>query len=101
MIRNGPPYIDCKEVDINGTTQVDCRKELQTGKHMSAQAFTVVTAWTHATEFLKLTPAGGSEVSLSRLGSVALAAGTTYQQSLNYFRGSGTNETGFKIIAHY
>lgn len=28
MIRNGPPYVDLKEVLINGTTLVDCRKEL-------------------------------------------------------------------------
>ena len=101
MLRNGPPYVDLREVAINGTTLVDCRKVHPGGDYLDCQAFTVVTEFSDATEYLRITPPNGPERDLTRAASVMWQADRTYEQALRYFRGSGANETGFRIILHY
>lgn len=71
------------------------------GDHLECQAFTVVTEFSDATEFLRFTPPHGPERDLSNLASVMWQADRTYEQALRYFRGSGANETDFRIILHY
>lgn len=103
MLRQGPSYVDLREVVINGTTLVDCRKQMDgEDKYLDAQAFTVVTEWgAQETDYLKITPSHGPERSLTAAGSRAFQADRTYEQSLKYFRSSGANEAGFRIILHY
>jgi len=71
------------------------------GDHLECQAFTVVTEWSHATEFLRITPPHGPERDLTRAASIMWQADRTYEQALRYFRSSGVLETGFRIILHY
>lgn len=97
---------DIREVVINGTTLVDCRKLLylmdtDVGIYLVPRAFTVVTAFSDKFDTLKMTLQHGIERTLTNLAARAFQIDKTYHYALRYFRNTNGWESGFRILLHY
>jgi len=105
-LRKGAYGGDIREVVINGTTLVDCRKELHSlnadeGVYLVPRAFTVVRAFSDKFDTLKLTLQHGLERTLTNAAARALKVDETYYYALRYFRNTNGWESGFRILLHY
>jgi len=105
-LRSGAHGGDIREVVINGTTLVDCRKllylmETDEGIYLVPRSFTVVTEFSDKFDTLKLTLQHGLEQTLTNAAARAFQADKTYYYALRYFRAGTGWETGFRILLHY